>query len=232
MICGPAPLPQTSLRTVYPPLDQVAHLSEDDHVAAVATPAEATTEAATVKETMRERTALCMGMSSTGEGITSTMTVPLPPGQAIREVRKRKGLSRWTGKPLSTPSTQEAARRFVQMSYATAASSTTPFTSITRSLGAPIRDMPLLITAMIRPPVIAPTTLPTPPWTAAPPMNAAAIESSSKLVRAVGPACWSRPAKMTPATAARTPMLTNSQNTTDLVLTPDRVAACRLPPTA
>src|SRR5919107_1467646 len=82
-------------------------------------------------------------------------------------------------------------RRLVQTSNATAARSTMPLTSRTRSLGAPIRDIPLLITAMIRPPVIAPTTLPTPPCTAAPPMNAAAMASSSKEVPAVGPA-WLR----------------------------------------
>src|SRR3712207_8271596 len=55
--------------------------------------------------------------------------------------------------------------------------------------------MPLLMTAMIRPPVMAPTTLPTPPCTAAPPMKAAAMASSSKLKPAVGPAWLSRPAK-------------------------------------
>ena len=103
---------------------------------------------------------------------------------------------------------------------------------MTRSLGEPIRDMPLLITAMIRPPVTAPTTLPTPPCTAAPPMNAAAIASSSKLVPAVGPAWLSRPAKMIPASADSTPMFTKIQNATYLTLTPDSVAAWRLPPTA
>ena len=43
-------------------------------------------------------------------------------------------------------STAAPARRFVHTSKATAASSTTPLTSMTRSLGAPISDMPLLIT--------------------------------------------------------------------------------------
>ncbi len=63
-------------------------------------------------------------------------------------------------------------------------------------------------------------------------MNAAAIASSSKLVPAVGPAWLSRPAKMTPAIAASTPMLTKIQNVTALTFTPDSVAACLLPPIA
>ena len=46
--------------------------------------------------------------------------------------------------------------------------------------------MPLDMTAMIRPPMIAPWTLPTPPVTAAPPMKAAAIASSSNMLPAPG----------------------------------------------
>jgi hypothetical protein len=57
-------------------------------------------------------------------------------------------------------------------------------TSMTRSLGAPISDMPLLMTAMIRPPVMAPTTLPTPPCTAAP--RRAVPERALVGVRVVG----------------------------------------------
>ena len=30
MVCGPAPLPQTSLYSVYPPLDQEAYWAEED----------------------------------------------------------------------------------------------------------------------------------------------------------------------------------------------------------
>src|SRR5881394_63280 len=59
MVCGPAPLPQTSLRTVYPPLDQVAHLSEDDQVAASAA-------VAAISAAMVERTALCILRSFPG----------------------------------------------------------------------------------------------------------------------------------------------------------------------
>ena len=69
-------------------------------------------------------------------------------------------------------------------------------------------------------------------WTAAPPMNAAAIASSSNDVPAVGLAWLSRPARITPASAASTPMLTKIQKLTALTLTPESVAACRLPPTA
>src|SRR4051812_28044119 len=155
--------------------------------------------------------------------------VPKTGARRVSRVAPFLGLCGHGGDPIYR---EVPARRFAQTSKATAASSTRPLINMTRSLGAPSRDMPLLITAMMRPPVMAPTTLPTPPCTAAPPMNAAAIESSSKLVPAVGPAWLSRPAKMTPAMAASTPMLTNSRNTTDLVLTPDSRAAWRLPPSA
>ena len=50
----------------------------------------------------------------------------------------------------------------------------------------PMICMPLDITAMIRPPMIAPCTLPMPPVTAAPPMKAAAIASSSNMLPAPG----------------------------------------------
>src|SRR5450759_2017675 len=46
--------------------------------------------------------------------------------------------------------------------------------------------MPLLMTPMIRPPTTAPTTVPTPPVTAAPPMKHAAIASSSNMFPAPG----------------------------------------------
>ena len=50
----------------------------------------------------------------------------------------------------------------------------------------PSSDMPLFSTPMIRPPMIAPVTVPMPPVTAAPPMKAAAMASSSKPVPAPG----------------------------------------------
>ena len=79
---------------------------------------------------------------------------------------------------------------------------------------------------------MAPTTVPTPPVTAAPPMNAAAIASSSNMLPALGWAPLDRDEKTTPATAARKPMLTKIQKLTARTLTPDSVAAARLPPIA
>jgi len=45
---------------------------------------------------------------------------------------------------------------------------------------------PRFSTPMTKPPIIAPETLPTPPATAAPPMNTAAMASSSKPVPSFG----------------------------------------------
>ena len=52
--------------------------------------------------------------------------------------------------------------------------------------------MPLLMTAMIRPPTIAPVTRPTPPVVDAPPMKHAAIASSSNMFPAAGCAALDR----------------------------------------
>src|SRR5699024_2568185 len=68
-------------------------------------------------------------------------------------------------------------RFLFQTSKATAISSTTPRTTDWVGWEMPMIDMPLDITAMIRPPMIAPWTLPTPPVPAAPPMKAAARAS-------------------------------------------------------
>ncbi len=43
-----------------------------------------------------------------------------------------------------------------------------------------IRDIPLFIDAITKAPIIAPTTEPIPPFADAPPINEAAIASSSK----------------------------------------------------
>ena len=72
----------------------------------------------------------------------------------------------------------------------------------------PIMDMPLLRTAITKPPTMVPMTEPMPPAAEAPPMKQAAIASSSKLVPALGVAASSLPATRSPARAARTPMLT------------------------
>ena len=80
--------------------------------------------------------------------------------------------------------------------------------------------------------MMPPAMVPTPPWMAAPPTNAAAMASSSNPSPAFGPARFSRAVKTRPAIAVSTPMLTNSQKLTCLVLTPLSSAACRLPPIA
>ena len=68
-------------------------------------------------------------------------------------------------------------------------------------------DMPLFITPMMKAPITAPITLPTPPEADAPPMKQAAITSSSKPRPALGVAVFRRAANMRPASAASTPML-------------------------
>jgi len=50
----------------------------------------------------------------------------------------------------------------------------------------PMMDMPLFITPMMKAPMTAPMTLPTPPEADAPPMKQAAITSSSKPRPALG----------------------------------------------
>ncbi|MNM38037.1 hypothetical protein D3C81_487840 [compost metagenome] len=72
----------------------------------------------------------------------------------------------------------------------------------------PMMDMPLFITPMMKAPMTAPITLPTPPEAEAPPMKQAAITSSSKPVPALGVAVFRRAAKIRPASAASMPMLT------------------------
>ena len=85
---------------------------------------------------------------------------------------------------------------------------------------------------MTRPPMMAPITVPTPPVTAAPPMKAAAMASSSKLVPAFGLAAVRRAVVTSPARPASSPMLVITRKSTCLVLTPDMVAASTLPPIA
>ncbi len=78
----------------------------------------------------------------------------------------------------------------------------------------------------------APTTVPTPPCTAAPPMNTAAMASSSKLCPAEATADPARAVLTTPASPASSPMFTKMKKLTQRVLTPDIIAANRLPPIA
>ncbi len=81
---------------------------------------------------------------------------------------------------------RNAARRLLNTSNATAASSTRPLMSDWYSVPTPRIDMPLFSRPMMRPPMIAPGTEPMPPVTAAPPMNTAAMASSSKPLPAPG----------------------------------------------
>ncbi|MNP47186.1 hypothetical protein D3C76_1412290 [compost metagenome] len=85
---------------------------------------------------------------------------------------------------------------------------------------------------MMKAPITTPTTLPTPPDAEAPPMNTAAITSSSNPVPPRGVALLRRATKISPATAASTPILTKAKKVTREVLIPDSLAALRLPPTA
>lgn len=75
-------------------------------------------------------------------------------------------------------------------------------------------------------------TVPTPPVTAAPPMNDAAIASSSNMLPTLGLARLRRAVKMTPARAASVPMLMKIHRLTRLTFTPESIAALRLPPMA
>src|SRR5262249_62387881 len=82
------------------------------------------------------------------------------------------------------------------------------------------------------PPPPPPPTPPPPQGGGAPPMKQAAMTSSSKPRPALGVAVFSRAAKTSPASAARTPMLTKVRNVSCSVLMPDNLAALALPPTA
>src|SRR5690606_29057740 len=85
-----------------------------------------------------------------------------------------------------------SARRRFHWSNATASSSTTPLTTDCSCIGKPSSDMMLLITAISRPPIIAPPTRPMPPVVEAPPMKQAAIASSSTPLPAPGWAAFIR----------------------------------------
>lgn len=78
----------------------------------------------------------------------------------------------------------------------------------------------------------APSTVPTPPLIDAPPMKAAAMASSSKLMPAFGEAALKRAANTSPARAASIPMFRKTAKVTLRSLTPDSLAAGRLPPMA
>ena len=67
-----------------------------------------------------------------------------------------------------------------------------PFTTDWSWAGQPSSDMMLLMTAISRPPIIAPPTRPMPPVVEAPPMKQAAIASSSRPLPAPGWAAFIR----------------------------------------
>ncbi|MNR56115.1 hypothetical protein D3C85_1766310 [compost metagenome] len=85
---------------------------------------------------------------------------------------------------------------------------------------------------MMKAPITAPITRPTPPEAEAPPMKQAAITSSSKPRPALGVAVLSRAANTSPANAASAPMFTKVRNASRCVFTPDSRAAFSLPPSA
>src|SRR5215213_2837015 len=87
-----------------------------------------------------------------------------PPHRGGEGVRRTNGLGYFEAL---------AARRLLKMSKATASSRTKPLMKDCTSLPRPSSDMPLFSTPMIRPPIMAPVTVPMPPVTAAPPMNTA-----------------------------------------------------------
>ena len=85
---------------------------------------------------------------------------------------------------------------------------------------------------MTSPPMMEPTTVPIPPDTAAPPMNTAAIASSSQLRPSCGPEATERATKIMPARAERIDMFIMTRKFTRRDLTPESSAASLLPPTA
>ena len=96
----------------------------------------------------------------------------------------------------------------------------------------PTIDMPLFMMPMTKAPMTAPVTLPTPPEADAPPMKQAAMTSSSNEVPALGVAVLSRAAKISPASADSTPILTKVRKVSRSVLMPESLAALTLPPRA
>src|SRR5665647_3510045 len=124
------------------------------------------------------------------------------------------------------------ARRLFTRSNATAKMSTTPLTTDCHAGSTRMIDRPMFSTPMMSAPTITPDTRPIPPVTAVPPMKHAAIASSSYMVPAFAVAAPAFDAVTMPATPARVPMLTKIQKFIFFVLTPDRIAACRLPPIA
>ena len=80
--------------------------------------------------------------------------------------------------------------------------------------------------------MMEPVTVPIPPETAAPPMNTAAIASSSQLSPSCGPDATERATKIMPAREAKIDMFIITRKLTRRELTPESSAASLFPPTA
>ena len=89
------------------------------------------------------------------------------------------------------------------MVMATAAISTAPKTMFWAKMLTPRKVMPMRTTEMISAPTSVRQMLPTPPVIAVPPTTTAAIEGSSSSAASVGEPLASRPARTTPASAAK-----------------------------
>ena len=100
------------------------------------------------------------------------------------------------------------------------------------SVPTPMSWSPLFSTPITRPPITEPTTVPTPPDTAAPPMNTAEMASSSQPTPSKGPEAVARPMNSSPAREARRDMFTITRKVTHRVSTPESCAAWMFPPTA
>jgi hypothetical protein len=107
------------------------------------------------------------------------------------------------------------------MVMATAATSTRPKTMFWAKMLTPTKVMPMRTTEMIRAPTSVRQMLPTPPVIAVPPTTTAAIEGSSSSLAKVGEPLASRPARMTPASAAKVAESVKAKTFCRSTFTPD-----------
>ena len=92
--------------------------------------------------------------------------------------------------------------------------------------------MPFRMTLMIIVPMITPRIFPLPPIRLTPPTTVAAIESSSSPPAVTVDAHPQRPIIIRPASAARKPEITYTENRMFFTRIPDSQALTELPPTA
>ena len=107
------------------------------------------------------------------------------------------------------------------MVMATAAISTAPKTMFWAKMLTPRKVMPMRTTEMISAPTSVRQMLPTPPVIAVPPTTTAAIEGSSSSAASVGEPLASRPARTTPASAAKAAERTKAMIFWRSTLTPE-----------